>query len=147
AAEDCDIGGCAVAKGNRVMWSRWVLHRDPRVYANPEAFRPDRWEDGLEKRLPRCAYLPFGAGPRHCIGRAFAMMEAVLVVATIAQRFHLDSPNTRPVTPWPSINLRPRGGVPLVVTRVAAKERSRPRDAALPRYETSAGRMAACGSH
>ena len=67
--------------------SPWVVHRDPRYYERPEAFDPERWTDGLAARLPRFAYFPFGGGPRLCIGNGFAMMEAILVLATIAQRW------------------------------------------------------------
>ena len=56
--------------------SQWVIHRDPRFFDDPEAFRPERWADGLAKRIPRYAYFPFGGGPRICIGNGFAMMEA-----------------------------------------------------------------------
>ena len=61
--------------------------------------------------MPRFAYIPFGGGPRICIGNRFAMMEAVLILATVAQRFRLEWQSDRPVVPLPSITLRPKGGV------------------------------------
>jgi cytochrome P450 len=61
-------------------------------FDNPEIFNPDRWADNLQKRLPTFAYFPFGGGPRICIGKAFAQMEALLLLASIAQKFHLILP-------------------------------------------------------
>lgn len=69
---DCEIGGFRVPKGAPVAMFQWVVHRDPRYFDDPEEFIPERWENGFEKRLPRCAYFPFGAGPRRCIGGGFA---------------------------------------------------------------------------
>jgi cytochrome P450 len=94
-----------------IFMSPWVLHRDGRQFEDPAAFRPERWEDDLAERLPRCAYMPFGAGPRICIGSKFAMQETVLLLATIAQRFKLELRNELPIKPLPSITLRPQGGV------------------------------------
>ena len=56
------------------------MHRDARIFDDPDTFRPDRWENDLVKRLPRSAFFPFGDGPRVCIGNHFAMMEAVLIL-------------------------------------------------------------------
>src|SRR6266849_3396501 len=80
--EDHEIAGYPVTKGMGVAMAQWVVHRDPRWYDSPEEFRPERWEDDLLKRLPRFAYFPFGGGPRQCIGNAFAVMEATLILAT-----------------------------------------------------------------
>ena len=110
AIDPCEIGGYPVPAGMTVFIAPWVLHRDPRYFDNPSEFRPDRWTSGLAKQLPRFAYMPFGGGPRTCIGSRFAMMEAVLILATIAQHFVLDAQNERP-EPFPSITLRPKGGV------------------------------------
>ena len=75
---------------------------------SPEAFRPERWDNDLIKRLPRCAYFPFGDGPRICIGNHFAMMEAVLILATIARRFRLEVEPGQTLELLPSITLRPK---------------------------------------
>jgi cytochrome P450 len=83
AAEPCVIGGYNVPRGMTLFMSQRVLHRDPRFFDDPEAFRPERWMDGLAKRLPRYAYFPFGGGPRVCIGTSFAQMAATLVLATV----------------------------------------------------------------
>ncbi|MBX3063948.1 MAG: cytochrome P450 [Anaerolineae bacterium] len=77
-----------------LMVLAYTIHHDARWYADSESFIPERWLDGeLEKRLPKCAYLPFGTGPRVCIGNGFAQMEMALVLATIAQHYKLRFPN------------------------------------------------------
>ncbi|MER9022391.1 cytochrome P450 [Mesorhizobium sp. M0815] len=105
------LGGYAFPAGVTIFISPWVLHRDPRHFAQPEMFRPERWMGNLAHELPRFAYMPFGGGPRICIGQRFAMMEAVLILTTMAQRFSAEWQSGHKVTPFPSINLRPRGGV------------------------------------
>jgi cytochrome P450 len=107
---DAELGGYRVPRGNQIIMSQWVLHRDPETFPEPEAFRPERWLDGLQKRLPRCAYMPFGAGPRKCIGSTFAMIEAPLLLATIAQRFRLrfSVDRGRPLRFLLSVTMRPR---------------------------------------
>ena len=111
ALADCEIGGYAIPAGTTVVVSTWVSHRNPRYFQDPTAFRPERWDNNFAATLPRFAYIPFGGGPRICIGNRFAMMEAVLVLATVAQRFRLEWQPDRPVVPMPSITLRPKGGV------------------------------------
>ena len=121
--EDHEIAGYPVTKGMGVAMAQWVVHRDPRWYDAPEEFRPERWENDLMKRLPRFAYFPFGGGARQCIGNAFALMEAVLILATIAQEFRLRLVADHPVLPLASITLRPRHGIR--VTLEARKKESR----------------------
>jgi cytochrome P450 len=115
AIEPLDLRGFHIAKGTQVWISQWVAHRDSRFFDDPDVFRPERWADGLAKRLPKFAYFPFGGGPRFCIGNAFAMMEATLLLATLAQRFRFEvAPGAR-VVPYPSITLRPRYGLEMRV--------------------------------
>src|SRR5229473_1371593 len=111
AVEDHEIAGYPVTKGMGVTMAQWVVHRDTRWYEAPEEFRPKRWENDLMKRLPRFAYFPFGGGPRQCIGNTFAVMEATLILATIARKFRLRLVSNHPVVPLASITLRPRHGV------------------------------------
>ena len=111
AIEDVEIGGYKIAKGCGVSMSQWVVHRDARWFEEPLAFRPERWDGDLQKRIPRFAYFPFGGGPRQCIGNAFALMEAALVLATIAQRFRFRLVPGHPVVPLASITLRPKHGI------------------------------------
>ncbi len=116
AKEECDIGGYHVPVGTQLFIVLWVLHRDPRYFEDPEAFAPDRWEDGFGEQVPKYAYLPFGAGPRLCIGSSFAMTEATLLLATIAKKFRLElAPVQQRVTPQPSVTLRPEGGIRMVL--------------------------------
>ncbi|WHQ70106.1 cytochrome P450 [Methylorubrum extorquens] len=114
---DCQIGGFQVRAGTPILISPWVLHRDPRFFNEPEAFRPERWHHGLAQRLPRFAYMPFGGGPRICIGNRFAMIEAVLILTTLVQRFRFVADTNSPVSPIPSMTLRPKGGVRVMVER------------------------------
>ena len=116
AIADCVIGGYDVAAGTTIYFAPWVLHRDARHFPDPEAFRPERWLDGSTAKLPRYAYIPFGGGPRVCIGERFAMMEGVLVLVTLLRRFRLEMDGPDP-TPFPSITLRPEGGPIMRVRR------------------------------
>src|SRR5579863_10154436 len=111
AIEDVEVAGYKVPKGSGVSFAQWTVHRDPRWYEEPEEFCPERWEGDLMKRLPRFAYFPFGGGPRLCIGNNFALMEATLILATIAQRYRFKLVKEHPVVPLASITLRPRHGV------------------------------------
>lgn len=115
--EDCEIGGYRVPAGTHLLMCQWLMHRDPRYFERPTEFYPERWADGLALRLPRYAYFPFGGGPRLCIGNSFAMMEAVLLLATIARRYQLTLVPDHPVSPWPSITLRPRYGMKMTISR------------------------------
>ena len=119
AIEECEIGGYRVPAGTQLFIVQWVLHRDPRHFEDPEAFVPERWADGYGQRIPKYAYLPFGAGPRLCIGSSFAVMEATLLLATVAKTFRLELASGRRVLPQPSVTLRPRGGM-----EMRLKERS-----------------------
>jgi cytochrome P450 len=110
AATDTTLSGVAIPRGAQIWMSQWVVHRDESLFAHADLFRPERWLDGLQKRLPRFAYFPFGGGPRLCIGNSFAMVEATLVLATIARRYHLRVLTPPPLSLLPSITLRPRDG-------------------------------------
>jgi cytochrome P450 len=116
AKRDFEVYGYSIRKGAQVLMSQWVMHRDARYFDRPEEFRPERWADEHTKSLPRFAYFPFGGGPRVCIGTSYAMMEAILILATTAQRFHLTLALDQKVTPLPSITLRPKNGVKVIVT-------------------------------
>jgi cytochrome P450 len=111
ALDNAGIGGHPIEAGTTIWISPYLIHRDPRWYDSPGESRPSRWTDGLRKSLPRFAYLPFGGGPRICIGHRFAMMETVLVLATILQRFGLEWQSHRKVTLNPGITPQPKGGV------------------------------------
>jgi cytochrome P450 len=111
AIEDTEIAGYPIPKGCGVSLAQWVVHRDPRWFEAPLEFRPERWEGDLLKRLPRFAYFPFGGGPRQCIGSNFAVMEANLLLATLAQQFRISLVPGREIIPAASITLRPKTGI------------------------------------
>jgi cytochrome P450 len=115
AIEDHELGGYPVPPGTGIAGVTWIVHRDKRWYEKPEEFLPERWEGDLLKRIPRFAYFPFGFGARQCIGNAFALMEAALVLATLAQRFRFVPLADQTVEPMASITLRPRNGLHVCV--------------------------------
>ena len=111
AIRDTTIGGEPIPKRHILLISMYATHRDPRFFPAPDDFRPERWLDGLEKRLPRGAFIPFGLGSRKCIGASFAMMEATLLLATIARRWRFEvAPGE--IGTHPSITLRPAAAMP-----------------------------------
>jgi cytochrome P450 len=112
-----ELGDYRLPGGTTVLISQWVTQRDSRFFERAEEFIPERWANDLVKRLPKCAYFPFGIGPRSCIGSAFAMMESILVLATIAQKFRFSRATNYQVEPWPSITLRPRYGIKVKVIK------------------------------
>jgi cytochrome P450 len=115
ADEDVELGGYRVSKGTTVVMNLWGLHRDARFYSDPNAFNPERWTPDFTKNLPQFAYVPFGVGPRRCIGASFAQMEMLTVFAGIAQRFHLELLPDQVVTPLAATTLRPLEGVKVVL--------------------------------
>ena len=117
AIEDCEIGGYPVPAGTQVFMFQWVTQRDPRFFDQPHQFIPERWTTDFVERLPKYAYFPFGGGPRACIGASFAMMELILVLATIGQKFRLPLVPDHPVEIFPAMSLRPKHGVKVRVER------------------------------
>jgi len=115
AINDCEIGGYPVPAGTQVFMFQWVTHRDARFFDQPLQFIPERWTPEFESQLPKYAYLPFGAGPRVCIGASFAMMEMILVLATIGRKFRLELVTEHPVEVFPAMSLRPKDGVKVTV--------------------------------
>ena len=99
-------GAVAIPRGAVVMIAPWVLHRHRRLWTDPDAFIPERFLPGAPPP-PRFAYLPFGAGPRVCVGAQFALAEATLVLATLVQAFRIGMATTRPVLPAPVITTQP----------------------------------------
>jgi cytochrome P450 len=109
--EDVEIGDYIIPKGSTVFISPYANHRQAKYFPEPDAFKPERFTPEFEKSLPKFAYMPFGGGPRVCIGNAFAMMEAQLIVATIAQRYRLELVPNQQVVPLPQITLNPQNGI------------------------------------
>jgi cytochrome P450 len=114
------VGGRRVPRNFTFIMSPWTIQRDARWFARPLQFEPERWADGLARSLPRFAYFPFGGGPHQCIGNTFALTEAILVLATIGQRFSFRLAPDQDLRPAPTITLRPKHGLRMRVTsRVA----------------------------
>jgi cytochrome P450 len=108
------IGGYPLPAGWLVFVIPYVMHRLPAYWEDPDRFDPTRFTPEHTAARPKFVYLPFGAGPRQCIGNQFAMVEAQLIVATLAQRFRLRLVPGNRVEPWPLITLRPRYGIKMV---------------------------------
>jgi len=115
AAEDDELGPYRVRKGELVGVFTYVLHRNPKYWPNPEGFDPNNFL--TESDRPKHAYVPFGAGPRMCIGHAFAMMEAQILLAMMVQRYRLDLQRGAKIVLDPVISLRPKHGMPMTLTR------------------------------
>ncbi len=117
ATTELEIGGYQVKKGYTIFMSQWVNHRDPRYFPEPEEFRPERWEDGMAKRIPKYAYYPFGGGQRVCIGNTFALMEAAIILAAVGQRFRFTVMPDAIIDLNPQITLLPKNGIPATLQR------------------------------
>lgn len=119
--EPVEIGGYTLPTGAEVFVYPYVTHHDERFFPDPERFDPERFSEENEKHLPKFAYFPFGGGPRICIGNNFAMMEAQLVLATIASRYQLALAPDQKVEPEALITLRPKYGMRMI-TRLRQPE-------------------------
>ena len=119
AIAECEFGGYRIPAGTNVFMFQWLTQRDPRFFSEPERFDPERWrEDPVRAgKIPRFAYFPFGGGPRVCVGAAFAMIEAALLLAMIQQKFHLDLVPSHPIEILGSVTLRPKHGIRVVATK------------------------------
>lgn len=120
ALEETEVGGWAIARRTQVYLYQWAAHQNPRWFERPDEFLPSRWTPELEASLPRCAYTPFGGGPRICIGNHFAWAELVCVLADTLARFEL-----KPLQPFRprlllSITARPKHPIPMRVERIAS---------------------------
>lgn len=99
-----------------ILMSQYLVHRDPRWWPEPEAFRPERWlDESAAAARPKYAYFPFGGGPRSCVGEPFAWLEAILLLATLAQRWRLLRMDNAPIELFPTITLRPKQPVRMTI--------------------------------
>jgi cytochrome P450 len=123
AAEEVEIGGWHIPPGSQVHLLLYSVYHDPRWFDAPEEFRPERFAPENEARLPAGAYVPFGAGPRVCIGRGMAMIEATLILATILQRYQLSlAAGQGQPEMVAQISLHPRDAVRLTIAKRTAAE-------------------------
>ncbi len=117
AAADTTIGGYEVPCGSEITMWTYFTHRDARWFPEPTAFRPTRFESAARQALPKLAYLPFGGGPRACIGAQLALLEARLILASWLRRWRFERLPEQQVQPQPRITLRPKHGLRMRVTR------------------------------
>lgn len=123
AVEDVELGGCRMRRGAWIFISPYVVHRDLRCFPNPEMFDPERFAPGRIDEIPPYAYLPFGGGPRICIGSGMATMEVVLVAATVLQQYDLAfAPDQGEAEPELTVVLRPKGGLRMKLTARRAEQ-------------------------
>jgi cytochrome P450 len=117
ALRDVTVGGYRVKRGTTVFMSPYALHRRADYFPSPACFDPERFTPKNEARLPRYTYMPFGAGPRICIGNHFALMEGQLLLATLAQRVTFALVTGQEIVPDPKVTTRPKGDIQMVVHR------------------------------
>jgi len=117
-----EVGGRRCPVGTQLLVPIWLLHRDERSFQDPERFRPERWLDGSAAAAPRGAYMPFGAGPRVCVGQHFAMIEAVLALAVLVDALAFREVPGAALSLLPSVTLRPRGGIIVDVSRLPSAQ-------------------------
>ena len=114
AVNQDEIGGFDVSAGSEILIFPYITHRHPKWWKDANEFRPERFAPENSSERPRYAYLPFGAGPRTCIGLNFAMTEILIVLTLILQRFRLQlAVDPATIRPEPSVTLQPRPGVPV----------------------------------
>jgi cytochrome P450 len=117
AIQEFELGGYRIPAKAQLFMFQWVTQRDPRFFPEPSRFSPERWTEEFTNSLPKYAYFPFGGGPRACIGNYFAMMEVVLLLATIGQRFRFSLLPDHQVSLMPAMSLRPSEGIPVRVAQ------------------------------
>jgi cytochrome P450 len=111
AINDFQANGYTIPTRSMVLMCQYIMHRDPRFFAEPERFDPDRWQPEIAASRPKFSYFPFGGGTRICIGEQFAWMEGILVLATIGRLWKLRFAGGAPPQIDPQITLRPRNGI------------------------------------
>jgi cytochrome P450 len=114
ALEDVELSGGIIRRGETVVLSQWVIHRDPALWPDPLRFDPDRFAEPPPHRF---AYFPFGAGPRVCIGEGFAWLELAILLATLAQRFRFSLVPGQRIEPLPRVTLRLKHGLRMIAER------------------------------
>ena len=112
-----ELAGHGIKRGTMVVVAPFVLHRHRALWSRPDQFEPNRFLDGARQTIDRFAYLPFGVGPRTCIGATFALQEAAIVLATLMRHFNFELAPGHVVWPVQKVTLRPRDGLPMLVER------------------------------
>ena len=117
AVRDTSLGGCPIRAGSLLVIGLWNIHRHPDFWDQPEAFRPERFEESAEGVRHRLAWMPFGAGHRTCVGNHFAMIEGPLLLALIAQRYEMNLLPGQTVEPEVAVTVRPRNGLKMTIQK------------------------------
>ncbi|HIA12895.1 MAG TPA: cytochrome P450 [Flavobacteriales bacterium] len=120
AIGDDKIGDYEISKGDQMIMSPYVMHRDPKYWKEPNTFDPERFSEEGSKERDRYCYFPFGGGPRYCIGANFAMLEMQLVLASICQNYSFSVKEGFHVETEPLVTLRPKNGMPMVLKKISA---------------------------
>ncbi|HPH29700.1 MAG TPA: cytochrome P450 [Pseudomonadota bacterium] len=115
ATEELEVGGYQIPKDTLFFIAPWLLHRDARFFKDPLEFRPERWTGKSQDGMPKFAYLPFGGGPRICIGEHFALMEVALVLAVLLSRWRFELAKEAHVELLPALTLRAKHGLPMII--------------------------------
>jgi cytochrome P450 len=115
----CEVGGRPIASGTFVIFSQWVLHRDPRWFDRPLSFEPERWLDGLQERLHPFAYFPFGGGRRNCVGKPLAQAILATAIPRIARGWRLEPASAAAPRVEAFITPKPKGGLPMTLRRLS----------------------------
>ena len=115
---DMMLGPHKILKSEPVYAALWALHRHEKLWDAPNAFDPDRFAPEKAKARHRCAYMPFGAGPRICIGMGFAMLEMTAILATLVRDFRFTPVEGHRLELAPDFTTRPKGGLPLIIEKI-----------------------------
>jgi cytochrome P450 len=114
---DVELAGYHIEEGSALMLPQWAVHRSERWWDDPEQFRPERWGSERQQERPRFAYFPFGGGPRHCIGKHLAKLEAQLILARTADQYELEYAREGHFEYRPTLTLHPKDGMPMTVRK------------------------------
>ena len=115
AKEPMEIGGKHLETGSLIVMPIFAIHRHRRLWQDPDRFDPERFAPEREAQHSRYQFMPFGAGPRICVGASFALIEAIAMLATLVRAAHFEVPAGHDPVPISRVTLRPRGGMPLKV--------------------------------
>ena len=115
--KDYRVEKYSIPAGSIILMSQYVMHRDKRYFYDSENFHPERWTDDFKKCLPKFSYFPFGGGIRGCIGEPFALMEAIIIIATIWREWDMQLVPSQKIALKPLITLRPKYGMRMRISR------------------------------
>ena len=117
AAEACELAGRRLRRGTMIMIAPWTIHRHERIWRDADRFDPDRWSPQRDEQVPTGAYLPFGLGPRVCVGAAFATLEATMILARVVRRYDIEALDPAAVRPVARLTTRPAAPIRCRVRR------------------------------